>query len=207
MNRVAKIQLQACKIFLKYPGRNPDGVITVNFAAAMHKLHLFLRKTILKIVDLFYPLFRRFMPLQTYRYAACGGANMVLDIIVFTYVNTYLLQQQVVYIGPLAFKSYVVAFVVSFCLTFPVGFYLSRYVVWQETETKKRIQVFRYFIIVAACIGLNYILLNFFILELHWWPLVSKLVTTVIVVLFSYFTQRNFSFRPVGTKNAKSQEE
>jgi putative flippase GtrA len=163
----------------------------------MQKVHAFIRKTVLAIVDFFYPLFKKFMPLQTFRYAACGGVNMIFDIAVFTYINTYILQQNVVYIGSLAFKSYVIAFVISFCLTFPVGFYLSRYVVWQQTETKKRIQVFRYFVVVAACVGLNYILLNLFILEFHWWPIVSKLVTTVIVVLFSYLTQRSYSFRPV----------
>jgi len=178
-----------------------------NFAAAMQKMHAFIRKTILAIVDFFYPLFKRFMPLQTYRYAACGGVNMIFDIAVFTYINTYMLQQKVVYMGPFAFKSYVVAFVISFCLTFPVGFYLSRYVVWQQTETKKRIQFFRYFLIVAACVGLNYILLNVFIQEFHWWPFVSKLVTTVIVVVFSYLTQRNFSFRVVNKSEIEDEED
>jgi putative flippase GtrA len=172
----------------------------------MQKVHAFIRKTVLAIVDLFYPLFKRFMPLQTFRYAACGGANMIFDIAVFTYINTYILKQNVVYIGSFAFKSYVVAFVLSFCLTFPIGFYLSRYVVWQQTETKKRIQVFRYFIVVAACVGLNYILLNIFIQEFHWWPLVSKLVTTVIVVIFSYITQRSYSFRPVDPELDKEVE-
>jgi len=118
-----------------------------------------------------------------------------------------MLQQKVVYMGTFAFKSYVVAFIISFCLTFPVGFYLSRYVVWQQTETKKRIQFFRYFLIVAACVGLNYILLNVFIQEFHWWPFVSKLVTTVIVVVFSYLTQRNFSFRAVNKSEIEDEED
>ena len=132
---------------------------------------------------------------------------MIFDIAVFTYVNTYILGQHVVYIGSFAFKSYVVAFIVSFCLTFPVGFYLSRYVVWQQTETKKRIQIFRYFIIVAACVGLNYLLLNLFILRFNWWPFFSKIVTTIIVVTFSYLTQRNFSFRAATSPGVKQTEE
>ncbi|MEP6465111.1 MAG: GtrA family protein [Parafilimonas sp.] len=165
----------------------------------MQKLHAFMRKIVLAVVDAFYPPFKKFMPLQTFRYGACGGANMILDIAVFTYINNYIFHQHVVYIGSFAFKSFVVAFVISFCITFPIGFYLSRYVVWQQTEAKKRIQVFRYFIVVAACVGLNYILLNLFTLELKWWPLPSKLITTVIVVLFSYITQRNYSFKPAAS--------
>jgi putative flippase GtrA len=84
---------------------------------------------------------------------------------------------------------------VSFCVSFPVGFYLSRYVVWQQTKTKKRVQIFKYFLIVVACIALNYFFLKLFIEEFHWWPTFSKIITSVFVVAFSYFSQRNFSFR------------
>ena len=167
----------------------------------MQKLHAFIRKTILTIVDTFYPLFKRFMPLQTFRYAACGGANMLLDIAIFSYAYNYLAAKQIVYIGPFVLKPFVFAFLISFIISFPIGFYLSRYVVWQQTETKKRIQIFRYFLVVAACIGLNYLLLNIFVQVLHWWPTIAKIVTSVFVVLFSYLTQRNFSFKAVNNND------
>ncbi len=161
----------------------------------MNKLHPFIRKTLLAIVDTFYPLFKKFMPLQTFRYAACGGANMLFDIILFSVSYNYFIDKKIVYIGSFAISPYIFAFLVSFCISFPVGFYLSRYVVWQQTKTKKRIQVFRYFLIVIACIALNYFFLKLFIEEFHWWPTISKIITSVFVVLFSYFTQRSFSFR------------
>ncbi|HEX5155096.1 MAG TPA: GtrA family protein [Parafilimonas sp.] len=163
----------------------------------MQKIHAFISRVVLAIVDFFYPLFRRFMPLQTYRYAACGGANMLLDIAIFSYAYNYLAEKQLVYIGSFVLKPFVFAFIISFVISFPIGFYLSRYVVWQQTETKKRIQIFRYLLVVAACIGLNYLLLNIFVQVFHWWPTFSKIVTSIFVVLFSYLTQRNFSFRPV----------
>ncbi|MEO8712064.1 MAG: GtrA family protein [Parafilimonas sp.] len=166
----------------------------------MKKLHAFIRKIVLAVVDAFYPLFKKFMPLQTFRYAACGGVNMLFDIALYSISYNYFIDKQIVYIGNIAISPYIFAFLVSFCLSFPVGFYLSRYVVWQQTQTKKRIQVFRYFLIVMACIALNYFFLKLFIEEFHWWPTFSKIITSVFVVLFSYFTQRNFSFKAAEIK-------
>lgn len=168
----------------------------------MQKLHAFIRKYILAVVDAFYPLVKRFMPLQTFRYAACGGANMLFDIFIFTISYNYFLNKQIVYIGSIAISPYIFAFLIAFCVSFPVGFYLSRYVVWQATQTKKRIQVFRYFLIVVACIALNYFFLKLFVEHFHWWPTISKIITSVFVVLFSYLTQRHYSFRVENDKKS-----
>ena len=141
------------------------------------------------------------MPLQMFRYAACGGANMVFDIVLYSFTYNFILHKQIIHIGSIAISPYIFAFILAFCISFPTGFYLSRYVVWQQTTTKKRIQLFRYFIIVIACILLNYLFLKLFIEQFHWWPTFSKIVTSVIVVTFSYFTQRNFSFRAAELKS------
>ena len=37
-----------------------------------------LRHTILKWIDFFYPLFKKYLSLQTFRYAAAGGINTAL---------------------------------------------------------------------------------------------------------------------------------
>ncbi len=161
----------------------------------MKKVHAFISKVVLNVVDAFYPLFRKFMPLQTFRYAACGGGNVVLDIAIFTYCYNYVFYKHNVYIGNFVFKPFTISFFIAFCISFPTGFYLSRYVVWQQTQTKKRVQAFKYLLVVAACIALNYFLLNLFILEFHWWPTFSRIIAAVFVILFSYLTQRDFSFR------------
>ena len=168
----------------------------------MRKLHAFTRSSILKLVDSFYPLFKSFMPLQMFRYAACGGANTAFDIALYSFTYNFVLHRQIVHIGPVAISAYIFAFLISFCITFPTGFYLSRYVVWQQTTTRKRVQIFRYFIIVMGCILLNYLFLKLFVEQLNWWPIAAKIVTSFIVVAFSYFTQRNFSFKAAELKQA-----
>lgn len=157
--------------------------------------HLQLRDLILAGIDLFYPPFRRFLPLQTFRYAACGGINTGLDIGLFFVLHNYVFQKQVQYVAGFAVSAHIAAFFAAFVVTFPIGFFLSRYVVWQQTTTKKRVQLFRYLMIVLLCIVLNYLFLKLFVDVMGWWPTVSKLVTTIFVVAFSYLAQRNYSFK------------
>ena len=45
-----------------------------------------MKNTLVSTIDFFYPPFKRIMPLQTFRYAACGGGNMVLGFLIFTAV-------------------------------------------------------------------------------------------------------------------------
>ncbi len=136
------------------------------------------------------------MPLQTFRYAACGGFNTVLDISLFFVSYNYILQKQPVHIGFLTIGAHIAAFLIGFMVTFPIGFYLSRYVVFQETSVKKTKQLAKYFTVVFGCLILNYAFLKLFVDMFGWYPTPSKILTTVFVVAFSYVSQKNFTFKP-----------
>ena len=161
----------------------------------MRRIHYKIRDTIFTVLDIFYPLFRRFMPLQTYHYAACGGSNTLLSIFIYFISYNYIFKKEVVHVGFLAFEPYIAALFVSFIITFPIGFYLSMYVVFQGSYLRKRIQLLRYFIVASGCIIINYVCLKIFVGFFGWYPTPSQILTTVIVILFSYFTQRHFSFK------------
>lgn len=163
----------------------------------MQKLHFFVSNLILKTVDLFYPVFRRFMPLQTYRYAACGGFNTALDICLFFVSYNFILVKQPLELGFITVGAHIASFLMSFLVTFPIGFYLSRYVVFQETSVAKREQLGKYFMVVLGCLILNYLFLKIFVDVLGWYPTPSKIATTFFVVAFSYFSQKNFTFKAV----------
>ena len=163
----------------------------------MRKLHENIRSLILSVVDLFYPLFRRVMPLKTFRYAACGGFNTILDITLFFISYNFILKKQAIHISFLTIGPHIAAFLIGFCITFPIGFYLSRYVVFQETAVPKRAQLKKYFIVVLGCLFLNYGFLKLFVEVFKWYPTPSKLITTFFVVAFSYLTQKNYTFKAV----------
>lgn len=146
-------------------------------------------------MDIFYPIFRRFLPLQTYHYAACGGVNTILGLVVYFVANNYIVNKDVVDVGFFAFKPHIAAMLIAFLFTFPVGFYLSMYVIFQGSYLKKRIQLLRYFIVIMLCMLINYICLKIFVEYLGWYPTPSQIITTGIIILFNYFSQRHFSFR------------
>ncbi len=171
----------------------------------LYKVHTFLKTTILRLVDFFYPLFRRFMPLQTYRYAACGGANTLLNIVLYFIIYNFILKRELVQVLFLTISPHIAAYLISFCITFPTGFYLSMYVIFPESYLRRRIQLFRYLLVALGCILLNYIFLKLFVDHLGWYPTPSLVVTTVFIIAFSYFSQRYFSFRKKVVDNISSE--
>ncbi len=161
----------------------------------MYAVHNSIRNIILKTVDFFYPPFRKFIPLQTFRYAACGGANLLFDITVFALSYNFIYHKQNVDLRFYILKAPTASLLTASFFSFFTGFYLSRYVVFSQSALRRRTQLIRYFLIVLVCFYLNYILLWFFIKFLGWYPTPSKIVTTVFVVTFSYVSQTYFSFR------------
>lgn len=160
----------------------------------MYKVHYWLKDTILKVVDFFYPPFKKFIPLQTFRYAACGGANMCLNIVIFYLTFHYFLGKEIVHTPFISISPHIAAYMIAFCFTFPIGFYLSMFVVFPASSLRRRIQLFRYFMVTIICIFLNYFFLKLFVDYMHFYPTPSLILTTVLVVAFSYFSQRHFSF-------------
>jgi putative flippase GtrA len=135
------------------------------------------------------------MPEQTFKYAATGGMNTVLDIFLYFISYNFILDKQMVDLGFYTISPHIAAFFMSFTITFPIGFILAKYISFPGSYLKKRIQLIRYGLSVCGSIALNYIFLKLFVEQLHWYPTVSKVATTIIVILFSYTAQKYFTFR------------
>lgn len=158
------------------------------------------REKITAFIDLFYPPFKKLMPIQTFRYAACGGANVVLDITLYFISYNYILKKHDFNLGFYAFKPYTAAILMAFCVTFPVGFLLSKYVVWTQSNIRGHVQLFRYFLLVMFCLLLNYVFIKLFVEVMGFYPTIAKSLTTVIVVIFSYLSQKYFTFKVAQTQ-------
>jgi putative flippase GtrA len=160
-----------------------------------------LKGWIISFIDFFYPPFRKLMPVQTFRYAVCGGGNTLLDIFLYFVSYNFVLQKQVVFTPAGPISPHIAAFLMSFAVSFPTGYLLNRYIVFPGSILRGRVQLFRYFLLVVMCVFLNYIFIKLFVEHLHIYPTVSKILTTVIVISFSYLTQKNFTFK---TENGTS---
>ncbi len=148
------------------------------------------------IIDIFYlPFVSRIIPRQIFRYMACGGANLVLDIFLYALMYNFVLCKRVVDLGFVAMKPHIAAFVIVFPITFCTGFWLSRHISFSGSKLEEKTQLFRYMLSVCGSILLNYLLLKFFVEFCGIYPTPSKTITTLIVVVYSFVVQKYFTFR------------
>jgi putative flippase GtrA len=154
-----------------------------------------IRNLIIRTVDWFYFPFLHFIRPEIFRYALTGGFNTLFDLLLYFIFYRFVLDMQIVDFGFVAVSPHIAAFLMVFPITFLSGFILAKYVTFSASELRGRIQLFRYGVTVFGAIILNYIFLKLFVEFFGWYATLSKGVTTVIVVLYSYLSQRYFSFK------------
>lgn len=154
------------------------------------------RKIALSFIDFFYFPFLRFLPLKTFRYAFCGGSVALLNLLVVGFCNQFVFTaREPISVLSIVMQYYTVSFIIGFLVSFPIGFAFNKYIVFQTSNLKGRVQLFRYFAIAVLNILLNYLLLHLLVGIWDFWPTVSQAVITAILALLSYFLQNFFSFK------------
>ena len=150
---------------------------------------------ITSLLDFFYPVFRKIMPLETYRYAACGGINTLLGLFIWYVCYHFVFNRMVVDLGFYSFESYTLALLVSSTFSFCFGFIINKYVVFTASVLKGRVQLFRYFLSFVFNLFLNYFMLKCLIGFLNWDAFLSQLLTTALVIAVSFVSQKYFTFK------------
>jgi len=150
---------------------------------------------ITRLIDLFYPIFKGFMPLKTYRYAACGGGNMALDLVLYFICHNFVVAKQNVDFGFVVMSPHIASLFLVFPITFLTGFWLSKYVTFTESNIETKTQFSRYFLVSMGAIVIGYLLMKLFVDVCGFYPTPSKLLTIIIAVIYSYLLQNNFTFK------------
>ncbi|MDH6312965.1 putative flippase GtrA [Parabacteroides sp. PFB2-10] len=149
-----------------------------------------------KIIGWFYfPIFRKFIPYDTFKYAVCGGGNMVLDILLYFLLYNFIFDKQNLDLGFVTISPHIAAFLTVFPITFLTGFWLNNGVVFKGSPMKNSTKFSRYLLVVLTSLLINYWGLKFFVDYLHFYPTPSKFLVTIICTLVSYLSQRHFTFR------------
>ena len=159
------------------------------------------RDIVIPIIDFFYPPFRRIMGKQTFRYAACGGINTLLGLAIYYVSFKFILRGENLDLGFYAFKSHMAALGFTFLFSFPFGFFLSKYVVFSDSNMRGKVQLFRYFMLYLFNLVLNYFLLKVFVEMMGIYAVYAQILTTGIIIVFSYVAQRYFTFRIRSTED------
>ena len=155
---------------------------------------------IVSIIDFFYRPFARLIPIQTFRYLACGGSNTLLNIFIDNIAFRHILKAHKVHIyGNFFMTPEVGALLIALAITMPTGFILSRLVVFPESNLhSSRVQFFRYVVTTVVFLITAYVLTRLFAFYL---PMINQSVrytaTCIITAILSYISLRNFTFRTV----------
>lgn len=165
-----------------------------------------LRKSINQFIEFFYFDFFKFIPLQTFKYIACGGTTVLVDYFVYHISYYFLFAGSQIEVANHTFSPHVASSVLSFLVSFPVGFTLNKYIAFSHSELRGRVQLFRYALTVMSCFIFSIFFIKLFVEIFHFNPLFSKILTIIIVAVYSYFTQQYFSFKVKG-KGIEVEEE
>ncbi|MBP7506216.1 MAG: GtrA family protein [Prolixibacteraceae bacterium] len=154
-----------------------------------------IRNLIINIVDAFYAPFSKHIPLETFRYGATGGMNTALDIFLYFIVYNFVIDKKFIDLQIVVISPHIAAFFIVFPVTFCTGFILAKYVTFTQSPLTGKKQLFRYGLSVSGSILLNYLLLKLFVEVCGIWATLSKILTTVVVIIYSYIIQKHFTFR------------
>lgn len=156
-----------------------------------------MKNSIINFIDAFYFIFRHFLPLKTYRYAACGGGNLVLDTLLYFVFYNFIVAKQNVDLGFVVLSPHIASLFFVFPITFVTGFLLQKFITFEKSNLPWKIQFFRYFLVAMGALVLSYICMKFFVDLLGFYPTPSKILTVFIAVAYSYLLQNRFSFKVV----------
>ncbi len=170
---------------------------------------------IIRFIDKFHFIFKWAMPLKTYRYAVSGGSNFVFDTLLYYYCHHYVFQaknfdlglfilgaenhlafeKQYFNLGQLVLTSHIASLFTVYPITLISGFLLNKYITFTSSTLKSTIQLKRYILVSIGSICIVYFLMKLLVDVLGVYPTPSKILITVIAVIYSYILQNKFSFK------------
>ncbi|MBR6815328.1 MAG: GtrA family protein [Alistipes sp.] len=147
-------------------------------------------------IDLFYiKPFSAFVSSTIFRYAACGGMNMVLDLVWYFLIYHYVVAERFFDLGFVVVSPHIASLCVVFPITFFTGFWLNRNVAFRATEFGQGWQLVKYTLTVVGSLAVNYICMKLFVEACDIWPTPAKALTTAVSVVYSYLAGRYFTFK------------
>ncbi len=154
-----------------------------------------MKNSITNFIDAFYFLFRRWLPLKTYRYAVCGGSNLVFDICLYFIFYNFIFAKQNLDLYFVALSPHIASLFFVFPITFTTGFLLNKFITFNESNLPWNVQFFRYLIVGMGALLLSYVCMKILVDLLEFYPTPSRFLTVIITVIYSYLLQNKFSFK------------
>jgi putative flippase GtrA len=155
-----------------------------------------MKRALTQLIDrLYLPFVRPCVPREMFRYAVCGGANMVFDWLLFFVCYHFLFEKMDWHLGFVVISPYVAALLVSSPISTLTGFWLQKNITFRASPLRSTTQLVRYVLVYFANLLIKYAGLKLLVGACGFWPLPSNMALTILTVIFSFLMQKYFTFR------------
>ncbi len=120
---------------------------------------------------------------------------MVMDAALYYVALHYIFVERDVPVGFFVLSPEMASLAVVFPITFFNGFWLNRNVAFGGSPLRTGVQLWRYAASVTGSIVLTTAFMKILIDGCGVWPTPSKILTTLLVAVYSYLMQKYFTFR------------
>ncbi len=163
----------------------------------LRSINRVLARGVAGFINLFYvaPI-RRYIPSHTFKYLACGVGNyFILDSLLYFMLYNYVVGHRFYDLGVVTISPHILAMIVLFPITFFTGFWLNRYVAFESTTQRARVQVVKYALSILGSLVISYVVLKFLVEGCGVWPTPAKILSSITTAVYSYVAARYFTFR------------
>lgn len=122
---------------------------------------------------------------------------MALDTLWYFLIYHFVVAERFVDLGIVVVSPHILSLIIVFPITFFTGFWLNRHVAFRATEFSSHRQLIRYALSVIGSILINYVCMKLFVEYFAIWPTPSKMITTLVSVIYSYIAAKYFTFKPL----------
>ncbi len=159
-------------------------------------MHKKLSTHITRLIDLLYirPL-QKLLPLQTWRYAVCGGLNLVINWLLYALLYDVVLGFDYFDLGPVYISRHIAALCITFPVTLLTGYWLQSRISFASPRLNDRVSLVRYVVSTLGSLAINYVCLKLFVELCGVYAPVAQMLTSLITVVYSYLVQKHWTFR------------
>ncbi len=151
-------------------------------------------------------LTQRVLKLKVVRYFFSAASATVVDVMVYYYAFNFIYQKEnIEFFGVYTFSAPTASLMLSYTCGLMTNFFMTKNLVFKESDLKGYHQFLRFVLVAIGVLGLNYVLMNFLIRSLHWYPTIARAVSAITIGGLSFVIHKTFSFRVSNTDEVEDE--
>ncbi len=144
---------------------------------------------------------KKLLSSKVFRYFISAGIATWVDVLVYFLAYNYIYQKQDVNLfDALVISAPTAALALSYTAGLLTNFFITKYIVFKESDLETHKQLFRYVLVAIGVLFLNYVMMRLLIRNFNWYPTIARAVSALSVGMFSFVVHKSFSFK-VGKNN------